>query len=318
MSSRLLFCLILLFFCTQICCDEIYQTEDDRTRYQATHSRCLGRYCGRKYEDKMVTTEVCGKCERGSKTDGWVCLPCEDVPTRYEWCYLIFVFMLPCGINGSIIILTSKIMKDRIVLIISSFFEAAIAFLFTLLSFNPKGNLKIYTCNVDQFSDWFPTFYNPPNYHCSSEKVYPFWTFFLLFYLYLLGLILLFRFILKKVFQLQSMTTLMLRTLHPIPFLLILQVLFGGLIYYFFPYLLLFIGACLDLYFHITNNLISTINITTYFFRYSLLFFSLFSITQQYDLTDNLYLIFDFVAPLLFAGYYYLTKPLTKPEKWMD
>ncbi|KAJ3424321.1 jnk1/mapk8-associated membrane protein [Anaeramoeba flamelloides] len=164
---------ILLSCCFQINCNNQYKTKEERKEYQSTQDRCPGRYCGRLYENGLVVNSHCGACNSGDQTDGWVCLPCSMIPSSYEWCYLVFVLLFAILLNGSIIVVTSKKKRDVVYLLVSCFFETIIAYILTLISFNPKGSLSVYCCGVSRFSDWFPSFYNPPNFHCMSENVYP-------------------------------------------------------------------------------------------------------------------------------------------------
>lgn len=56
---------------------------------------CPGWYCGRIALDSGDLSE-CGSCPRGYRRNdtSFICEPCQDVPTFYDWLYLGFMVLL--------------------------------------------------------------------------------------------------------------------------------------------------------------------------------------------------------------------------------
>lgn len=70
--------------------------------------RCPGLYCGR----TNITNETlsdCGACPRGFRVNElFLCQPCENDPSSYDWLYLGFMALLPLILHWFCIDLAAK------------------------------------------------------------------------------------------------------------------------------------------------------------------------------------------------------------------
>lgn len=58
--------------------------------------KCPGLYCGRTYLELNDTWSDCGACPRGFRVnESDFCIPCEDIPSSYDWLYLGFMVTMP-------------------------------------------------------------------------------------------------------------------------------------------------------------------------------------------------------------------------------
>lgn len=211
-----------------------------RSTYGASES-CPGRYCGRIVEDNGKLGD-CGACPRGYSTNGTVCLECLSSPDLYDWLYLGFMAFLSLIFHWFFIDFFAK--RDRkniFVLCLSAFVESALAVVFSLLVSKPQGNLSLTSCESKQIADWYTIFFNPkPDYvntlHCTQEAVYPLYTIVLMYYAFSVGLLFLLRPIISHQFCDGQGLVSIYAALYFLPSLAVLHALFGGLIYYSYPY----------------------------------------------------------------------------------
>ncbi|KAL8622946.1 hypothetical protein ACOMHN_027067 [Nucella lapillus] len=208
--------------------------------------KCPGLYCGRTGE-----SETCGACPRGYRPDSFsVCRKCEDRITFYDTLYLGFMALLSLALHWFFIdyLCPSRSKKSVIVLHMSALLESTASALVTLVLSDPVGTLQIRSCRVEQLSDWYTTLYNPsPNYtdtlHCTQEVVYPLYTIVMIYYAFSLVLMMLFRpFIAYKFVEGRANGSIY-AALYFLPILIITQAVFGGLIYYSYPYIIVVVSV---------------------------------------------------------------------------
>ncbi|KAL1228524.1 JNK1/MAPK8-associated membrane protein [Trichinella spiralis] len=225
---------------------------------------CPGLYCGRQVIADGNYTE-CGAnciyllaCDWGTRVnERGICVPCNGYPDVYDWLYLGFMGFLPFLLHCASIKFTSAQTREfrNVVLpqIAAAFVECVFPAILSLLIVEPKGSLNFYTCGVQNLQDWYPVFYNPVidytrTVHCTQEAVYP--LYFLPFVYYLFSLlslsiihpIVVFVFKLKK----EGASGAIYAALYFYPILIILHSVLCGLIYYAFPYIILFAAICLN------------------------------------------------------------------------
>ncbi|KRZ14795.1 JNK1/MAPK8-associated membrane protein, partial [Trichinella pseudospiralis] len=275
---------------------------------------CPGLYCGRQVIADGNYTE-CGV-------------------NVYDWLYLGFMGFLPFLFHCASIKFTSAQTRDvrNVVLpqIAAAFVECIFPAILSLLIVEPKGSLNFYTCGVQKLQDWYPVFYNPvidytKTVHCTQEAVYP--LYFLPFVYYLFSLlslsivhpIVICAFKLKK----EGASGAIYAALYFYPVLIILHSVLCGLIYYAFPYIILFAAICLNamhLALYETQTPICILNdmwrkkqnlavlcVLIYLYLYGILSISRFSSYWVYNV------MFLFIpAPSIF---YVLTVKFTHPHR---
>lgn len=146
----------------------------------STLVRCPGLYCGRELLTDGNWTE-CGACPRGFRTNMSACVPCEDMPTLYDWLYLGFMALFALVLHWfciDLVAMRRSIPKEVIALHLSALIEIATASAITLQLTDPMGSFEIQSCKARRLSDWYTLLHNPsPNYettlHCTQEAVYP-------------------------------------------------------------------------------------------------------------------------------------------------
>lgn len=205
-------------------------------------SRCPGLYCG-----KVAPSDTCGACPRGFRPDSFSqCQRCDDRVNFYDALYLGFMAMLPLALHWYFIDSTchSRTKRKEIILHISAFLESDVAALLTLVLSDPVGSFEIRSCRAQLLSDWYTMLYNPsPNYtdtlYCTQEIVYPLYTIVMIYYAICMVLMMLVRpFLCYKFMDGRGYKSIY-AALYFLPVLIISQAVFGGLIYYAFPYMIL-------------------------------------------------------------------------------
>ncbi|CAE1237500.1 JNK1/MAPK8-associated membrane protein [Acanthosepion pharaonis] len=207
---------------------------------------CPGLYCGKTNINGKLSD--CGACPRGFQpNDHSICEMCDEVPPFYDCLYLGFMALLPLLLHWFFVEYKnrrSKFSKSLILLHISAFVECVLAGVLTLLMFDPRGKLTIRSCPVKRLSDWYTLWYNPStNYvdtvHCTQEIVYPLYTMVIIYYAFALVLMVLIRPLLSYKCVSRKGTTSIYAALYFFPMLICLQAVFGGLLYYAYPYILI-------------------------------------------------------------------------------
>ncbi|XP_060073256.1 JNK1/MAPK8-associated membrane protein-like [Ylistrum balloti] len=209
--------------------------------------KCPGMYCGRK-DTGGGTYSECGACPRGYQPDpDTICQRCEDSPKFYDWLYLGFMALLSLVFHWFFIDFTNKRKRTLIILHASALVECILAAILTLLLVDPVGSINIRSCMVHELSDWYTMLYNPsPNYtttlHCTQEIVYPLYTISMIYYAFCLLLLMLVRPFVSYTFVQSRGTKSIYAALYFLPILIVLQAVFGGLLYYAFPYIVIVIS----------------------------------------------------------------------------
>jgi len=210
--------------------------------------RCPGQYCGRTIDDSGKISD-CGACSRGYHTNGTVCVQCSSSPDLYDWLYLGFMASLSLIFHWFFIdFFTKRERKRTYVLYLSALVESALAAIFSLLASKPQSSLSLTSCKAEQLADWYTIFFNPkPDHvntlHCTQEVVYPLYTIVLMYYALSVGLLFLFRPIISHQLCDGQGRASTYAALYFLPSLAVLQALFGGLIYYAYPYATLVISV---------------------------------------------------------------------------
>lgn len=210
--------------------------------------KCPGLYCGRELLADGTWSE-CGSCPRGYRTNETShCVPCEDRPIFYDWLYLGFMTFSPLVLHWFCIDNTTpfrgRLRKGALVLHLSALVEIALAAVATILLVEPFGELDLKACPVTSLSDWYTLFHNPrPNYtevlHCTQEAVYPLHTMVFIFYGLSVTAMLLIRPWLVRFCLPKTGGDTIYAALYFFPILAVLHAIFGGLIYYAFPYIVI-------------------------------------------------------------------------------
>ncbi|KAL0269609.1 UNVERIFIED_CONTAM: hypothetical protein PYX00_007284 [Menopon gallinae] len=205
---------------------------------------CPGLYCGRTLLENGNWSD-CGACPRGYRTNSSYCIPCNDSPEFYDWLYLAFVVLVVLVLHWFCIDLSTpkkSFSKDVFIIHLSALIEVCIAAAVTLLLVEPFGTWQIRSCKVKYLSDWYTLFHNPnPNYEevllCTQEAVYPLYSMVFIFYSLATIVMLIIRLTFSKYFVLGKMS--LYAALHFYPVIAFIQAIFGGIIYYTFPYLVI-------------------------------------------------------------------------------
>ncbi|KRZ83520.1 JNK1/MAPK8-associated membrane protein [Trichinella sp. T8] len=239
---------------------------------------CPGLYCGRQVISDGNYTE-CGvsilffhifhlvleanriyllACDWGTRVnERGICVPCNGYPDVYDWLYLGFMGFLPFLLHCASIKFTSAHTREfrNVVLpqIAAAFVECVFPAILSLLIVEPKGSLNFYTCGVQNLQDWYPVFYNPVidytrTVHCTQEAVYPLYFLPFVYYLFSLLSLSIIHPIVVCVFKLkkEGASGAIYAALYFYPILIILHSVLCGLIYYAFPYIILFAAICLN------------------------------------------------------------------------
>ncbi|EEB14953.1 medulloblastoma antigen MU-MB-50.4, putative [Pediculus humanus corporis] len=208
--------------------------------------RCPGLYCGRTLLENGSYSE-CGACPRGYRTNTSICVPCSDHPEFYDWLYLAFMVLVALVLHWfaiDFLALKRRLGLTKQVLIIhfSALVEVSIAAVATILVVEPTGSFQITSCKTRYLSDWYSLFHNPsPNYeetlHCTQEAIYPLYTMVFIFYAIATVVMILIR---PKYCPHGKMSVY--AGLYFYPILAFFQAVFGGIIYYAFPYIVIIIS----------------------------------------------------------------------------
>lgn len=109
---------------------------------------------------------------------------------------------------------------------------------------------EISSCGVSSLSDWYTYFFNPsPRYEstliCTQERVYPLQTMVLIFYVFCVTFMLLLRPLVNErcKSKIEKASLAVYYALYAFPLLALIHSLFGGLVYFAFPYLSIVISC---------------------------------------------------------------------------
>ncbi|XP_066996644.2 JNK1/MAPK8-associated membrane protein isoform X2 [Anabrus simplex] len=214
-------------------------------------SPCPGLYCGRQLLSDGNWSE-CSSCPRGYRANSSsACVECSDSPVFYDWLYLGFMALLALVLHWFCIDIAARrrsFCREVLVLHISAVFEIVTAAALTLLLSEPVGTLNVRSCHVKKLSDWYTLLHNPnPNYeetlHCTQEAVYPLYTMVFIFYALSVLLMLIVRPWLAQHFLPRYGKMSIYAALYFFPTLALIQAIFGGLIYYSFPYIIIVLSV---------------------------------------------------------------------------
>ncbi|XP_045480790.1 JNK1/MAPK8-associated membrane protein [Harmonia axyridis] len=294
---------------------------------------CPGWYCGRQLLENNELSE-CASCPRGYRRNEttFLCMPCTDSPTFYDWLYLGFIVIFLLILHWFFIDMVSmrrSFSKQGLILHMTATFEVFISSILSLLIVHPFGSLEIKSCSVRSLADWYTLLHNPNPYytetvHCTQEAVYPMYSIVCLFYTLNLTCMLLLRpWVCKKVLLSRS-TMSIYAAMYYLPILGVSHALIGGLLYYAFPYLIVVmsvISCAVHFAFTINQTIFSLVTTTLYSPRNVIILlghwclhaYGIISITEFVDPLFHSLLILLVPFPTLF---YIFTARFTNPKKF--
>jgi len=239
MKINLLSSFLILYFSSKVSCLE------------ETCVKCPGLYCGRTSYNSTCNSE-CGSCERGYRSNSYFCRKCDDVLELYDWLFLGFMSLTATVLNlYAISAFHDNCMTNRLtvwLLYISAILETLISFIILVLLLDPQGELNIRTCKVQSIKDWYTVFFNPvPDYltthRCTVEAVYPLYSAIFIQFLISFFIMVIFRGFLIRL-MLQNCGRLSFYAgLYIIPIVAAIHACLAGVLYYIYPYLVLFLSA---------------------------------------------------------------------------
>ncbi|CAG9862108.1 unnamed protein product [Phyllotreta striolata] len=293
---------------------------------------CPGMYCGRIRSDGLELSD-CGPCPRGYRRNdsSFICELCTDALSFYDWLYLGFIVATVVVLHWffiDMVCMRRSFTKEILILHGAALLEVIVAAFISLLLTHPIGSLNVHSCRVRKVADWYTVFHNPiPNFeetiHCTQEAVYPLYTAVFVFYGLCLIFMVTFRpWLSKKFFPKQSKMAIY-AALYFIPILFVSHVLFGGLLYYAFPHLVLVLSVvscaahfAVKIDQRVKSLLVSTLleprNLVILLGHWCLHAYGIISLTQLEDLSIHGPLILLVPIPAVF---YILTSKFTDPNK---
>eukprot|EP00055_Hartaetosiga_balthica_P012733 m.62790 g.62790 ORF g.62790 m.62790 type:complete len:304 (-) comp8042_c0_seq1:677-1588(-) len=294
--------------------------------------QCPG-LCGRLPVSGTNLSDIpCAACPRAYRSDGIVCQPCEQSLDVYSILYLISEIYI---ISITLTITTKKMSelpwKERIITGAWFTFEIFLSLMLTLLSLEPKGSLSVRFCGVASVKDFYPVFFNPrPDYihklHCANEAAFPLLSFSLVFIAFLAGVLLcirlpVFYFRGKYIFsqsQLNAMKSGIWHLLLIFPVLGLYQLAFGGVLYYFFPFVAYIVSIFVVISLGIEESTSLDMSRVMYHVVYSGIapLLSLMALKEFYTDNQNLHYIWVVLGALGPKFLLHATWSLTQPERY--
>ncbi|KAK6999242.1 JNK1/MAPK8-associated membrane protein [Biomphalaria glabrata] len=224
----------------------VYENINGAFKYYNSNvqNTCRGKYCGR-----MPGNSTCRACPRGYSPDmASLCVQCNSSPTFYDWLYLGFMSLTSLVLHWSFIDFLSRPKRGVLLLHLSALVESVLAAVITLLLCEPVGSFEVRSCPVNQFSDWYSMFFNPTqDYYntdyCTQEIVYPLYSMVMIYYVFSLVFMMLFRPILSYRLQGCQGQKSIYAALYFLPILILIHAVLAGVIYYAFPYVVVVVSV---------------------------------------------------------------------------
>jgi len=213
--------------------------------------KCPGLYCGRAPAEHNLSSscnQPCESCSRGFRTNSFHCLKCDSLLVLYDWLFLGFMMICIMVLNFYAVDMFHSTERKSWLFHLSIILESVISFILMILSFEPRVKFSLHSCGVKSIKDWYTVFYNPkPDYvtviRCTQEAVYPLYTAIFMYLVYCLVLMIIFRgVILPKVTRMRPNKSLY-AGLYIIPIVGVVHTCFAGVIYFIYPYLMLFLSV---------------------------------------------------------------------------
>ncbi|TPP56471.1 JNK1/MAPK8-associated membrane protein [Fasciola gigantica] len=249
--------------------------------------RCPGKFCGRVGNRSECGACSWGtRVTNQPESRPSQCEPCLTPPDFHGWLYLSFTAVLPIIIffllppnsrtnqtsvprrvrpppkiasavdesHSSPILSHSPVVVESNQCVFRSFFLPlacllihVITALFSLLLFSPLGSINIYSCVPQTLDEFYAVLVAAPG--CSSEIVFPFISLPLTYYgLSALVCLVVYSFILCCVHQAKTWRQVAYHALYTYPVLCLFICVFGGLLYFSFPYVLLLLALVHSVY----------------------------------------------------------------------
>jgi len=292
-------------------------------------TKCPGIYCGRTDPEYSNCSAQCSSCVRGYRSDSYFCRKCDDKLGLYDWLYLGFMALTITVLNFFAISAFSQRSvihaRKRIwLLYISTIFETVLSFIFLILMLDPKGEFDITTCEVSSIKDWYTVFFNPildyrTQHRCTVEAVYPLYTAIFIHLAISFILMVIVRGIIIRA-TLQNFGRLSFYAgLYVTPAVAATHAAFAGVLYYIFPYLVLFlstVGIAVFLsrlssgYFQRLREMKNIAVLVCYFIAHG---YGILSVTVMDEPKRDGPLLLLVLLPFLF---FTVTRPFTKAENF--
>lgn len=135
-------------------------------------------------------------------------------------------------------------------LYLSAITEVGLSAVLTIFLSEPMFTFDIHSCGVSSLSDFYTFFYNPSLLYektliCTQERVYPLQTMVLIFYTFCVTFLLLLRPLIneKVKAKIEKASLAVYYALYAFPILALVHSLFGGVVYYAFPFLSIIISC---------------------------------------------------------------------------
>lgn len=263
--------------------------------------------------------------QRGTEFDNYACIPCNKQPSDYDICYLVFWVLSVGMVNLFSLVTMDETRKSKSLLMLSLFFETCTASIVTLLSVHPYGSLQLSFCENGSILDWYTVFDTYKTHeevvYCSTEYVYPRWSIVLLFLLYSVLCVFLYRIPIYFTFVKKFNGLPFYGSLYIFPFFAIIHFFLGAIIYETFPYILIFFSVLFNSLSLSMYDLLVFKNlnyIALLLIRYSLMSFSAVSLMISTDIGWLSIILISVLVPFAPTILYFLTKPLTDPKLHFD
>jgi len=269
----------------------------------------------------------CQACPTGMITNGTYCEPCTSSFSYYDISYFTFwmlaIFFINILPTYSLNIDLQK--RSMSILYICVLFEAGLAVVFSLLSIEPIGTFRFTVCPFDHIDDWYTIFDQYQTYsgtvYCNTSAVYPRLTLVNLFFTYSIGLLLFLRLPLNLYLFGFETSSVIYGPAYFLPFGILIHFLFGGTVYYTFPYVLIFFCLLFNIFPLAKDGWKSLIRVrsgTFFVIRYLLVAFAMVSFWFWAGIDDPLPVsLVSLLSPAIPIALYFLTLRFTEPRDFL-
>ncbi|CAH8626321.1 unnamed protein product [Schistosoma margrebowiei] len=239
-------------------------------------SKCTRKFCG-----QISNTSLCTSCLWGSKVFykfnnpyNPICELCLTSFTLYNWLYIGFIMILPIifllqilpilsltkidlkhleqsttTTNSNISSTTHKmsITQKSWLLFLCCIIIHLLTSLIIILIYPPLGSFTLYHCPIDNIKEFYPILY--AGIGCISEVNYPLTSLPILYYIInIIISLLIYSLLIIIIFNDYYWFDYLYYILYAYPIICINIILFGGILYYIYPYIILFYSIFDSLY----------------------------------------------------------------------
>ncbi|TNN08939.1 JNK1 MAPK8-associated membrane [Schistosoma japonicum] len=234
----------------------MYDLMNSMNTNNALFTQCTERFCGR-----ISNTSACTSCPWGSKVftklfndeqqqqQFSLCEICLSSLSLYNWLYIGFLIMLPILFLLMILPINNKkynnnqstlnINKKSWILFLCCLLIHCLTSLFTIYLYPPLGKLTLYHCPIYSIHDFYALLLAGSN--CISEVNYPLTSLPIIYYIFSAFLCsLIYSLLFIRLFNDIIWLKYLYYVLYTYPILCMIIIIFSGILYYIFPYILLF------------------------------------------------------------------------------